>query len=634
MNLVPGGQHPRLSELLDEISQGCRECGACVADCSFLQLYGTPRAIALGSGTADPKLQAEPFECSLCAHCKSSCLFGVDPRALFQEMRREAVRRGTAPFPEHRRLLGYERMGTSRWLTWYGLPAGCDTVFFPGCALPGSRPAATWEVFGRLREAVPSLGLVLDCCTKPSHDLGREGFFSAMFDELKSYLISKGVRRVLVACPNCWRVFTEHAAELSVTTVYEMLPPLEDPGLAGHGEVTVHDPCAMRFAEAAQGAVRSLVASAGLAVVDMPHARAQTLCCGEGGAAGALAPAFAASWGEQLSAEAAGRPVVTYCAGCVQHLSAQVSVVHVLDVLSEPSTAMAGKAPASRGFVTYWNRLRLKARFKREVHATVTRERAFSPERRAGAWLKPLALVLLLVAVLSAVRGTGLGAYIEQERLRALIAGFGPWAPALYLLLYTVAPALFLPGLPITLVGGILFGPYWGVVYAITGATAGACVAFLVSRYSARRWIERRLVGSRWRKLDADVACHGWKVVAFTRLVPLFPFNLLNYALGLTKIGFLPFAVTTFVCMLPACITFIVFSSSILDLLRGKLSSAHLAGILLIAAASPLPLLVRKLAARRPAGTTLRPGPTHVPEHGAPNPVPSPTHGSPRRRSL
>jgi uncharacterized membrane protein YdjX (TVP38/TMEM64 family) len=201
----------------------------------------------------------------------------------------------------------------------------------------------------------------------------------------------------------------------------------------------------------------------------------------------------------------------------------------------------------------------------------------------------------VLAAAVVGVRASGLGAYLEQERLRALIAGFGPWAPALYMMLYTVAPALFLPGLPITIVGGILFGPVWGVVYTITAATAGACVAFLVSRYVARAWVERRLVGSRWRALDDQVARHGWKVVAFTRLVPLFPFNLLNYALGLTKIGFAPYAVTTFLCMLPACIAFIVFSSSLLGLLRGKVSPAFVAGLLLIVGVSFLPALVKRL---------------------------------------
>jgi len=153
---------------------------------------------------------------------------------------------------------------------------------------------------------------------------------------------------------------------------------------------------------------------------------------------------------------------------------------------------------------------------------------------------------------------------------------------------------MLLPGLPLTIVGGILFGPFWGVVYTITSATAGACVAFLISRYIARDWIEKKLKGPRWGQLDEGVEKHGWKIVAFTRLIPLFPFNLLNYAFGLTKITFVHYAVTTFICMLPACIAFIVFSSSLLDLIRGKVSPTFIIGLGLIIIVSLIPFFYNR----------------------------------------
>jgi uncharacterized membrane protein YdjX (TVP38/TMEM64 family) len=161
-----------------------------------------------------------------------------------------------------------------------------------------------------------------------------------------------------------------------------------------------------------------------------------------------------------------------------------------------------------------------------------------------------------------------------------------------------VAPVFFLPGLPITIVGGILFGPVWGVVYTIASATAGACVAFLVSRYLAREWVERQLKSPRWRRLDEGVDRHGWKVVAFTRLIPIFPFNLLNYAFGLTKIGFRSYAVTTFFCMLPACIAFIVFSSSLIDLIRGRISLTFVIGLVLVILVSVFPFFYRRYKAK------------------------------------
>jgi uncharacterized membrane protein YdjX (TVP38/TMEM64 family) len=94
---------------------------------------------------------------------------------------------------------------------------------------------------------------------------------------------------------------------------------------------------------------------------------------------------------------------------------------------------------------------------------------------------------------------------------------------------------------------------------------------------------------------------HGWKMVAFTRLIPAFPFNLLNYAFGLTKIKFSHYAITTFFCMLPACIAFIVFSSSLLDLIRGKVSPGLIIGIGLIVLVSLIPLFYKKFKTRREA---------------------------------
>jgi uncharacterized membrane protein YdjX (TVP38/TMEM64 family) len=196
----------------------------------------------------------------------------------------------------------------------------------------------------------------------------------------------------------------------------------------------------------------------------------------------------------------------------------------------------------------------------------------------------------VIAAMILAFRLTGAAQYLDQEMLRQWIGGYGGLGPFVYIIIYALAPSLLLPGLPLTIAGGILFGPFWGVVYAITGATIGACLAFLVARYIARDWVETKLRSPKWRRLDEGVEKQGWKVVAFTRLIPLFPFNLLNYAFGLTRIKFLHYAVATFFCMLPACIAFIVFSSSLLDLIKGKISLTFVAGLGLIILVSLIPL--------------------------------------------
>jgi uncharacterized membrane protein YdjX (TVP38/TMEM64 family) len=333
----------------------------------------------------------------------------------------------------------------------------------------------------------------------------------------------------------------------------------------------------------------------------MNHCAEQTLCCGSGAGVNSLSPELADQWSDRIWKEAGDRPIITYCCGCAGRFSGKGTVVHILDVLCEPEAALAGKSKVSGEPFTYLNRLRLKNYFKKFSDNVASRERTYTAaEEKKKGWVgRRLTILVFLVAAIVAVRMTGATRYLDQETLRQLIASYGMLTPIIYMLIYAVAPSLLLPGLPITIAGGILFGPFWGVVYTITSATLGACITFLISRYVARGWVEGKLRSPRWRRLDEGVEKHGWKVVAFTRLIPLFPFNLLNYAFGLKKIGFWPYTVATFICMLPACIAFIVFSSSLLDLIRGKISATFVLGIALIVLVSLISLFTGAIRKRK-----------------------------------
>ena len=218
--------------------------------------------------------------------------------------------------------------------------------------------------------------------------------------------------------------------------------------------------------------------------------------------------------------------------------------------------------------------------------------------------IKFITLIAFVVVVFLSVRFLGLGEYLDQERLSEWIDSFGIWGPVVYIVFYTFAPSLMLPGLPITVIGGVLFGPVWGIVYASTGGTLGAGVAFLVSRYMGREWVEGFLKGrsSRWQELDEEVERQGWKIVAFTRLIPLFPFNMLNYAFGLTKIKFSHYLAASYVFMMPGAAAYVVFSSSLLDLLKGKVSPEFIVGVLLVIAVSLIPILYKRRKDRNTRG--------------------------------
>jgi len=163
-----------------------------------------------------------------------------------------------------------------------------------------------------------------------------------------------------------------------------------------------------------------------------------------------------------------------------------------------------------------------------------------------------LLAMILIVAISIAVY------YREQfdvQLLEQWVNQAGWWAPIVFMLIYIIATVLFLPGSVLTLTGGVLFGPVLGVFYNLTAATIGAALSFLIARYLASDYVTARS-GGKLKQMINGVEAEGWRFVAFVRLVPLFPFNLLNYALGLTKIRFVEYLFATYLFMLPGAIAY------------------------------------------------------------------------------
>ncbi|NNL65725.1 MAG: TVP38/TMEM64 family protein [Myxococcales bacterium] len=166
--------------------------------------------------------------------------------------------------------------------------------------------------------------------------------------------------------------------------------------------------------------------------------------------------------------------------------------------------------------------------------------------RTVGIGLAVLALLAL---------GSQAGPYLE--RFRDYVAGLGPLGPLVFIVGYIVATVFGLPGAILTLAAGSIFGVAWGSVYVFIGATLGAAGAFLAARHVIRSSIEARVAGNpRFAAIDRAIAGDGRRIVLLLRLSPVFPFNLLNYALGLTRIGFVDYFVAS-VGMIPGTVLYV-----------------------------------------------------------------------------
>lgn len=143
----------------------------------------------------------------------------------------------------------------------------------------------------------------------------------------------------------------------------------------------------------------------------------------------------------------------------------------------------------------------------------------------------------------------------------------GPGAPAVFMGAYVLASVSFLPASPLTLGAGVLFGPLWGSVYVSLGSIAGAAAAFFIARHLGRDWVDRKLVATpRIEAIRSAVSRGGWKIVILARLSPAFPFTLLNYAFGVTDIGFGEYILASWAGMLPGTVIYVYLGSLAGDL--------------------------------------------------------------------
>jgi len=184
-------------------------------------------------------------------------------------------------------------------------------------------------------------------------------------------------------------------------------------------------------------------------------------------------------------------------------------------------------------------------------------------------FLTPKALIIMIVAagLLAGARFFHVETLIESALF--WIQGLGALAPILFMGLYVAAAVLFVPGAILTISAGVLFGLVYGTIYVSIGAIFGATCAFLIGRYLARDWVAHKLhTNPNFEAIDRAMAQGGWKIVALTRLSPVFPFNLLNYAFGITKVTLREYFLASWAGMIPGIIMYVYIGTVAGDLAK------------------------------------------------------------------
>ena len=160
-----------------------------------------------------------------------------------------------------------------------------------------------------------------------------------------------------------------------------------------------------------------------------------------------------------------------------------------------------------------------------------------------------------------------LTSYLNPTRLSGVVESYGIWAPVAFILIKVAVISLFLPGIPLTIASGAIFGPLYGTIYSVLGGTLGASVLFLLARYGGREWFESwSQKRSKWlsRYLN-KTRKHGFWITFVLRIVQVIPFALLNVALGLSRVRFIDYFFATLLSLIPSAIVYVYFGTTIVS---------------------------------------------------------------------
>ena len=333
----------------EKIIDLCNDCGACVRTCTFLSHYcETPRELAK-CFKRNPLENIEiPYSCSLCGLCQRVCHLDLHPGDMCLETREKVFHtqpRDALPddfvydyvIPRLKGFRNHQIISTSPFFTLSKVAKNNKStpksIFFPGCSLPAYSPRLVLEAYRYLRQKIPGIGIVLNCCGKPSRDLGDKKRFREIFEGTLQEFSRLGIEEVVVACINCHKIYTENS-DIKLRNIYEIMAESGLPApISSNGQkITIHDSCPARYRPEIRNAVRQIASQMNFSIKEMKFRNEVTQCCGAGGCSPLGNTALADRHTKARVAQATGQ-IVSYCAHCRERFSTVCPSLHILDLI-------------------------------------------------------------------------------------------------------------------------------------------------------------------------------------------------------------------------------------------------------------------------------------------------------------
>lgn len=533
----------------------CNLCGNCLS-CPYLSKYGYPKEIYL-------KKDSSVFICTNCGLCDRLCPLEIHPSFALYSLKEQLINENRLT-PENLNAINSARKfaKTMSSFPFYHLDFR-ETVFFPGCALISQGSQIVYGIKNWLEERLKEkIGIILHCCGDPMYQNGDTSYLSSFAERLREKIENCGISKIIFACSNCKKIFKKCISGFETVHISELIVEADIKELGK--DFILHHPCPNFKNEEIKDSIDKNFGKGAIDIMETP------LCCGLGGAANKIDKDVAQGFLSKIKDTAKEKSILTSCMGCKNRfLKNGIKAKHIYEEI----TGIDINKPTGEN--TNWSN-RLIVSLKAKVN-----------------FKKLLVFFLILIGsiYLYNMQKSGI---ITIDRVFNFVKTSKYLAPLIYILIYAIGPSLFFPSLILTIIAGMLWGPLWGVVFAITGATIGCSVPFLLARYMLHENVKRLFGLKRWERLKNLVEKDGWKVVAFTRIIPLFPFPVLNYLFGITPIKFWHYVSASFLFMLPACIAYVYFGSGIFELIAKGNFMSLINAVILISIVLLLPFLFRK----------------------------------------
>lgn len=328
----------------------CINCGACIKNCVIKGRFekGVKDFFkCVAGGDVD---EQKVFECSLCGLCRESCPKNIDMKDLIFEIKKDIVKKDRKVL-KRMKLSGvrlHQQVGFNKAFT-KRIKAENRTrkiAFMPGCSLVSNDYKLVYEIYGYMKEKNKDMGLLINCCSKPTYLTGDYDGFLNNYSKLEDQM--KGLDEIITACGSCYNIIKKHSPNMKVTSLWEFLDEkriYEDKKIDCEETFYLHDPCPTRNEEKIHESVRRILKGLNIDYREYSKNRRNTVCCGKGGMSFVVNRENYMDHSRRRFSNDEKLRVISYCQSCVESsVDAGVGAVNILRLIFSDSKPSANKS--------------------------------------------------------------------------------------------------------------------------------------------------------------------------------------------------------------------------------------------------------------------------------------------------